>query len=132
MELNQTTDTQGALSSLLGDLDGLKDHPSEDTGARKPSKAPVGASEERGRSSRDKQQKMKKVLKTLEPRDQGPNKVAERLGTETRSRKKRKPEDSQSGKGFMDLKQWFERQGSAQEKGQERLDLKTDQEVEKL
>ena len=70
--------------------------------------------------------------KTLEPRNQGPKKVAERLGTETRSRKKRKPEDSKPGKGFIDLKKWFERQGSAQEKGQERLNLKTDPEVGNL
>ena len=75
---------------------------------------------------------MKKVLKTLEPRDQGPNNAAEGLGTETRSRRKRKPEDSQPGKGFMDLRKWFERKGSAQEKGQERLDLKTEPEVRNI
>ena len=87
----------------MGDLDGLKDHPFEDTGARQISGAPVGASEERGRSSRDKQQNMKKVMKTLEPRAQGPSKGTKRLETETRGRKKRKPEDSQLRKGFMDL-----------------------------
>ena len=63
---------------------------------------------------------MKKVLKTLEPRGQGPNKVAKGLQNETRSRRRSKPEDSQPRKGFLDLRKWFERQGLAQEKEQER------------
>ena len=96
--------------------------PSEDTRAWKPSEALVGASDERGRSSKDKQQYMKKVIKTLEPRAQGPSKGTKRLETETRSQKKRKPEDSQLRKGFMDIKKWFEGQGSAQERREERLD----------
>lgn len=53
------------LSPLLGDLGGLMDHPSEDNGAKKPSEALVGASEARGRSSRNKQPDKKKVKKTL-------------------------------------------------------------------
>ena len=55
MEQNKITTVQGALSPLLGDLGGSKDHPSEDTGAKRSSVALVGASEVRGRSSRDKE-----------------------------------------------------------------------------
>ena len=74
MEQNKLQSLQGALSPLLGDLDGHKDHPSDDTGARSPSKAPVGASEVRGRSSKDKKPDQKKVFKTLESWVQGPSK----------------------------------------------------------
>ena len=73
-EQNKLPSLQGALSPLLGDLGGLKDHPSEDTGAKKLSRAPVGASEVRGRSSSNKKPDQKKVNKTLESWVQGPNK----------------------------------------------------------
>ena len=116
----------------MGDLDGLKDHPFEDTGAKKTSEAPVGASEERGRSPRNNQQNLKKVFKTLEHRGQGPNKVTKGLHNETRSRRRSKLEDSQPRKGFLDLRKWFERQGPAQEKEQERQDQKKEPEEENL
>ena len=76
-EQNKLPSLQGALSPLLGDLGGLKDHPSEDTGAKKPSEAPVGASEARGRSSKDKKPEQKRVAKTLDSWVQGPSKKAE-------------------------------------------------------
>ena len=114
----------------MGDLGGLKDHPSEDTGAKKPSKAPVGASEVRGRSSRDKKPDLKKVNKTLESWVQGPNKGTEGPATRPKSLKKRATEDNQSRKGFKDIRRWFEGQGLAQEGRKGRKDLKPEPEVE--
>ena len=130
MEQNKLSSIQGALSPLLGDLGGLKDHPSEDTGAKKPSKAPVGASEVRGRSSRDKKPDLKKVNKTLESWVQGPNKGTEGPATRPKSLKKRATEDNQSRKGFKDIRRWFEGQGLAQEGRKGRKDLKPEPEEE--
>ena len=113
----------------MGDLDGHKDHPSDDTGARSPSRAPVGASEARGRSSRDKKPEQKKVAKTLESWVQGPSKKTEGLAPKAKSLKKRAPEDNQIRKeGFRDIRSWFESKGSAQEKEKERKDPKLDPE----
>ena len=111
-------------------MGGLKDHPSEDTGAKKPSKAPVEASEARGRSSGDKKPDLKKVNKTLESWVQGPNKGTEGPATRTKSLKKRVSEDNQPRKGFKDIRSWFEGQGLAQEEGKGRKDLKPEPEVE--
>ena len=109
----------------MGDLDTLKDHPSEDTGAKQPSRAPVGASEARGRSSKDKKPDQKKVIKTLESWVQGPSNGTERLAAKTKSLNKRALEDTQPRKGvFKDIRTWFERQGHAQEEVKEHKDLK--------
>ena len=119
------------MSPLLGDLDGHKDHPSEDTGARSPSKAPVGVSEVRGRSSRDSRPDQKRVLKTLESWVQGPSRRTEGLTPKAKSLKKRAPEDNQKRKeGFRDIRSWFESKGSAQERDKERKDPKLDPELE--
>ena len=125
MEQNKLKSIQGSLSPLLRDLGGLKDHPSEDTGAKKPSRAPVGASEARGRSSKDKKPDQKKVTKTLESWVQGPSNGTERLTMKTKSLNKRALEDTQPRKGGLkDIRSWFERQGLAQEEGKGRKDLK--------
>ena len=100
MEQNKQESIQGALSPLSGDLDGHKDHPSDDTGAKSPSRAPVGASEVRGRSSRDTEAVKKKAKKVLESWAQGPNKGAKRSVTEPRSQRKRDVEESQTRRGF--------------------------------
>merc|ERR1712098_265885 len=94
IEQNQTTNAQGALSPLLGDLGGLKDHPSEDTGAKKTSQAPVEVSEARGRSSKDKQPDKKNIKKALEHWAQGPNKGTKGLTMEPRGQGRRAAEDS--------------------------------------
>ena len=122
MEIKPTTSTQGALGPLLGDLGGLKDHPIEDTGARRTSEAPVGTSEERGRSPRNKKLELKRVIKALEKRGQGPNKEIKGPLKETRNRKQKKPEDNQPGKGVQDLRRWFEKKDP--EKEPDRKDLK--------
>ena len=103
-----------------GDLDGNKDHPTDDTGARSPSKAPVGVSEVRGRSSRDTRPDQKRVMKTLESWVQGPSSRTEGLAPKARSLKRRVSEDSQYRKeAFKDIRTWFERKGTAQEQGKE-------------
>ena len=103
---------QGALSPLLGDLDGLKDHPSEDTWAKTPSRALVGVSEVRGRSPRDSKPDQKRVLKTLESWVQGPSKKTERPTMKARSLKKRALEDNQQRKeALKDIRHWFETKG---------------------
>ena len=125
MEQNNQQNIQGALSPLLGDLGGQKGHPSEDTGAESPSRAPVGVSEVRGRSSRDSRPDQKRVLKTLESWVQGPSKKTEGLALKARGLRKRALEDNQPRKeGFKDIRTWFERKGSAQEHSNERKDLK--------
>ena len=96
----------------------------------KPSKAPVGASEVRGRSSSNKKPDQKKVNKTLESWVQGPNKGTEGPATRPKSLKKRATEDNQPRKGFKDIRRWFEGQGLAQEGKKERQDLKPEPEVE--
>ena len=111
-----------------GDLGGLKDHPIEDTGAKRTSEAPVGTSEERGRSPRDKKQNLEKVFKALENRGQGPNKETKGLHKGTKSRKERKPEDNQLRKGVQDLRKWFERKDLALEKEPACQNLKTETE----
>ena len=68
----------------------------------------------------------------MEHRGQGPNKVAKGLQIETRSRRRSKLEDSQTRKGYLDLRKWFERQGPAQEKEHECQDQKTEPEEGKL
>ena len=96
-------------------MGGLKDHPIADTGAEKTSEAPVGTSEERGRSPGDKKPDMKKAIKALEKRVQGPSKVTGGPQKETKVRKQRKLEDNQTGKGVQDLRKWFERRDSRKE-----------------
>ena len=124
MENKQPTGTQGAVGPLLGDLGGLKDHPIADTGAEKTSGAPVGTSEERGRSPRNKKPDMKKATKALEKRDQGPSKATGGPHKETKVRKQRKSEDNQPGKRVQDLRKWFERREPGKEP--DRKDLKQD------
>ena len=121
MEQNSQQNIQGALSPLLGDLGGQKGHPSEDTGAGSPSRAPVGVSVARGRSSRDTRPDQKKVMKTLESWVQGPSSKTKGLATKAISLKRRVSEDSQYRKeGFKDIRTWFESKGTAQEQGKER------------
>ena len=118
VEHNKLKCLQGTLSPLLGDLDGLKDHPSEDTAAETPSRAPVGATEARGRCSRDRKPDKKRASKALESWVQGPSNGTERLTMKTKSLNKRALEDTQPRKGgFKDIRSWFERQGLAQEEG---------------
>ena len=97
-------------------MGGLKDHPIEDTGAKRTSEAPVGTSEERGRSPRDKKLNLQKAFKALENRGQGPDKVTKGPQKGTKSRKERKTEDNQLRKGVQDLRKWFERKDPAPEK----------------
>ena len=115
------------MGPLLGDLGGLKDHPIEDTGARRTSEAPVGTSEERGRSPRNKKPDMKKAIKALEKRGQGPSKETKGPQKETKNRRQRKIEDNQPGKGVQDLRRWFERK----EPGKEPDSKDTKQETER-
>ena len=122
MENKQPTGTQGAVGPLLGDLGGLKDHPIADTGAEKTSEAPVGTSEERGRSPRNKKPDMKKAIKALEKRGQGPSKETGGPQKETKIRRQRKLEDNQTGKGVQDLRKWFERREPRKEP--DRKDMK--------
>ena len=100
--------------------------PIDDTGARRPSKAPVGTSEERGRSPRNKKLELKKVTKALEKRGQGPNKETKGPLKETKNRKQKKQEDNQPGRKVQDLRRWFERKEP--EKEPERKDLKQENE----
>ena len=67
---------QGAQSPLLGDEGGSQSHPSDDTGAQKPSLAPVGVPEESGRGSR-KQEVDKRTKLVLEKWAQVHSKKAE-------------------------------------------------------
>ena len=121
MEQNNQQNIQGALGPLSGDLGGQKDHPSEDTGAESPSRAPVGVSVVRGRSSKDNKPDQKRVLKTLESWVQGPSSKTEGLAAKARSLKRRVSEDSQHRKeGFKDIRTWFESKGTAQEQDKER------------
>ena len=122
MEKKQPPGTQGAVGPLLGDLGGLKDHPIADTGAEKTSEAPVGTSEERGRSPRNKKPDMKKAIKALEKRGQGPSKETGGPQKETKIRRQRKLEDNQTGKGVQDLRKWFERREPRKEP--DRKDMK--------
>ena len=128
VENKQSTSIQGALGPLLGDLGGLKDHPiaDTDTGAEKTSGAPVGTSEERGRSPRNKKPDKKKAIKALEKRDQGPSKETKGPQKETKNRRQRKLEDNQPGKGVQDLRRWFERKEPGTEP--DRKDMKQENE----
>ena len=108
-----------------------KDHPSEDTGAETPSRAPVGATEARGRCSRDRKPDKKRASKALESWVQGPSTKTERPAMKATSLKKRVREDTQPRKeAFKDIRYWFETKGLAQEKEKPRKDLKKDSEEE--
>ena len=110
-----TKSIQGAQSPLLGDKGGSQSHLSDDTGAQKPSEAPVGVPEECGRGSRMREEKKRTKL-VLEKWTQVHSK---RTGGSTRKPKPKKSnnaEDNPRGSGFRDLKKMFEEMGSAQGK----------------
>ena len=69
---------------------------------------------------------MKKAIKALEKRDQGPSKETKGPQKETKNRRQRKLEDNQPGKGVQDLRRWFERKEPRTEP--DRKDMKQENE----
>ena len=112
---HDTKSIQGAQSPLLGDKGGSQSHLSDDTGAQKPSEAPVGVPEECGRGSRMQEEKKRTKL-VLEKWTQVHGK---RTGGSTKKQKPKKSssaEDNPTGSGFRDIRKMFEEMGVAQDK----------------
>ena len=113
---------QGARSPLLGDKGGSQSHSSDDTGAEKPSIAPVGVPEESGRGSRKEADKKRTKL-VLEKWAKAPN-IKTGGSAKKPKLRKRQTEDSPKACRFKDIRTMFEKMDSAQCKESKDKDIR--------